>query len=147
MAQFGYAFSSIRFKLFQSYCMSFYGSQLWDYSSPKVDKVYTAWRKTVRLIWRLPYRTHSSLLPEICEISPFERQMHIRFFNFMRNLCLSKNSLVSVCRKLVLDGSRSEVGRSFNYLVKKYHLERMRISEFDSFQMIQYQRWREQRRR
>ena len=98
-------------------------------------------------IWRLPYRTHSSLLPEICEISPFERQMHIRFFNFMRNLCLSKNSLVSVCRKLVLDGSRSEVGRSFNYLVKKYHLERMRISEFDSFQMIQYQRWREQRRR
>ena len=33
MAQFGTVFSSTRFKLFHSYCMSFYGSQLWDFSA------------------------------------------------------------------------------------------------------------------
>ena len=31
MAQFGKVFSSTRYKLFHSYCMSFYGSHLWDF--------------------------------------------------------------------------------------------------------------------
>ena len=32
-------------KLFHQYCRAIYGSQLWDMTSPKVDKMYTQWRK------------------------------------------------------------------------------------------------------
>jgi len=32
-------------KLFQSYCCAFYGSQLWNLSSCKIDSIYVAWNK------------------------------------------------------------------------------------------------------
>ena len=54
MAQFSNIFSSLRYKLFQSYCMSFYGSQLWDFSGREIEKIFVAWRKAVRRVRKLP---------------------------------------------------------------------------------------------
>jgi hypothetical protein len=47
LSQFSNVRPHIRYKLFKSYCMIFYGCQLWDYASPAVQLVFTAWRKCV----------------------------------------------------------------------------------------------------
>ena len=124
MAEFGHAFSSERYKLFQSYATSFYGAQLWDFSNPEVDKLLTAWRKSVRHIWKLPYRTHNILLSEICDTRPFDVQLHLRFLRFMSKLFVSENTVVRRCCTIIQNGSRSAVGRSLNYLLFKYNINR-----------------------
>ena len=40
--------------------MNVYGSQLWCFNDYKsVERLYIAWRKTIRRIWPLDERTHS----------------------------------------------------------------------------------------
>ena len=37
-----------RCKLHTSFCMSLYGSELWNYNSRYIEEIYVAWRKTMR---------------------------------------------------------------------------------------------------
>ena len=124
MAQFGKAFASSRHKLFKSYCMSCYGSQLWDFSSNEVDKFFVAWRKAIRFLWKLPRKTHCSLLPLISCDPPIEFQLHRRFFKYIHKVINSDNSVVKMYGKLILEGSRSSTGKSFNFLLRKYGVNR-----------------------
>ena len=58
MAKFGFLQSNILDFLFNSYCCSFYGSQLWELTSKDINKVYVTWQKAIRRIWKLPNTTH-----------------------------------------------------------------------------------------
>ena len=51
-----------RCKLHTSFCMSFYGSELWNYNSRYIEEIHVAWRKTMRKLFRLPYRTHNYIV-------------------------------------------------------------------------------------
>jgi len=53
--------SPTKCKLFQSYCTSFHGCELWRLSDFGVQYFCTSWRKSVRKIWKLPYSTHCHL--------------------------------------------------------------------------------------
>ena len=78
---FSYTHSSTLSVLFQSYCMIVYGSQLWSYNDFRaVERFYTAWRKTIRRIWRIDKRTHNLLIHAINNCLPIslllEKKMH-----------------------------------------------------------------------
>ena len=71
VADFSDTHSSTLSVLFQSYCMNVYGSQLGSYNDFRaVERFYTAWRKTIRRIWRIDKRTHNLLIHAI-NSSPF----------------------------------------------------------------------------
>ena len=42
--------------------MDLYGYCLWNFCSNCVATFYTAWRKAIRAIWKLPCRTHCNLV-------------------------------------------------------------------------------------
>ena len=65
LADFSHCNSSTLSVLFQSYCMNVYGCQIWSYNIKYVNKYYTAWRKAIRRIWKIDYRTHNKLLHDI----------------------------------------------------------------------------------
>ena len=44
----------VKAKLLDSYCSGVYGSQLWNYSKHDVDMLFTAWRKSIRRLWKFP---------------------------------------------------------------------------------------------
>ena len=50
-------------KRFTCYCSSFYRAELWIYDNGYLYKISMIWRKAVRQLWVLPYRTHCNLLP------------------------------------------------------------------------------------
>ena len=85
----------VRNRLFQSYCSSFYGSVLWLLSTGGLEKLCTAWRKALRVVWRLPYRTHGDLLPLISNCLPIYDELCKRFLNFSRSCLSSQSQLVS----------------------------------------------------
>ena len=43
-------------KLFQSYCTSFYGSELWSLNSKGLEECCIAWRKGARRIFNMSYQ-------------------------------------------------------------------------------------------
>ena len=63
---FGKVSCDVKARLFRAYCTSFYGCELWDLSRGSLSAFCTAWRKALRCIWNLPYRTHCHLLPLLC---------------------------------------------------------------------------------
>ena len=69
----------IKYKLFKTFCMSVYGSSLWDCSSKTVNTFLTAWRKSIRYLLQLPYKCRSIYLPLICNDLPVDVQLHSRF--------------------------------------------------------------------
>ena len=54
--------SPILSRLFQSYCLSLYGSSLWSLSSPFLRNIEVAFNKILRRIWHLPNRCHTGIL-------------------------------------------------------------------------------------
>jgi hypothetical protein len=49
-------------KLFQSYCCSHCGCEIWVFSHAKMDKYRTAWRKALQRTWDLPHDYRSDNL-------------------------------------------------------------------------------------
>ena len=56
--EFGFADSDIMIKMVQIYAMSFYGSQLWDYTSSAATKLFTSWNILVRTVFGVSNTTH-----------------------------------------------------------------------------------------
>ena len=58
MQEFYFVNPNILVKLINVYATSFYGSVLWNLYSPQVDKLYKAWKVTIRNIFGLPWKAH-----------------------------------------------------------------------------------------
>lgn len=116
MNKFGHCSPDLRYKLFKTYCMSVYGSNLWNYDSNAPSLFHCAWRKCVRKVWNLPFKTHCTLLPAICQDFPIDFQLHKRFHKFFMSCVSSRNEIVSLCARLAVDGSHSDTSNSLSLL-------------------------------
>ena len=112
----------VKYILLKRFCMSLYGCVLWDFSCNSINNFFTAWRIAIRRILDLNRQSHGAYLPMLVNDIPVEGQLHKRVIKFMNNLHKSENSFTKLCLKLALNGSRSNVSRSFNFIKKKYGL-------------------------
>jgi hypothetical protein len=55
--------SSLINRLFRSYCMSLYGSELWLLSNDQINDLCVSWWKSLHRTWGLPYNSRCYLLP------------------------------------------------------------------------------------
>ena len=127
LSQFRFASRHVKYRLFKSHCMSLYGYQGWDLSFQGLEDIYVAWRKCVRNLLGLPYRTHCYLLPLLLGDLPIQSQLEKRFVKYFNALFRSKNVYLQLCGKLLVRGSRSSTGGSFNALVSKYGWDRCNL--------------------
>ena len=96
-----------------------YGCVLWDLQSNYVNIFHTAWRKCTRRLYGLPSRTHNDLLGTICRNIPVEDQIHVRYLKLISDNLLSRNPCVQLCARLSNQGSKSDAGKSCNYVCSK----------------------------
>ena len=54
LSKFSHCQTSVRYTLFRTYCMSIYGSNIWNLSSPDCERFYVAWRKCVKRVLSHP---------------------------------------------------------------------------------------------
>ena len=83
--------SSLRGKLFQTYCCSWYGCQTWELNTNIVRPIQIEWNKAIRKIIRLPYETHRNLLPLVINGASFSDQHVSRIKKFVSSFLNSKN--------------------------------------------------------
>ena len=52
----------VKMKLFQAYCLSFYGSSLWRLDCPELNSLSVAFNNVIIRIWNMPQRSHTSVV-------------------------------------------------------------------------------------
>ena len=124
IAKFSKADPFVRHKLFKCYCVSLYGCQLWDLTLPELEHVCVAWRKCVRKVMCLPYRTHNALLPFICDDISIIEQIHSQFISFITSLLSTGNHCLQTVTKLAFRGSNSAMCKSLNYICWKHGINK-----------------------
>ena len=98
------------FKLFNSYCCHYYGSQAWRLRDKNISSIYTAWNKAVRHICGLPYRTHTYFLPFISETLYVKDQIYLRAANMIMCMLNSSNESVRMLALVNKDIKTSIIG-------------------------------------
>jgi len=128
ISYFGKCKNDTKYKLLKTYCMPLYGSQLWNYSNNNINKFFVTWRKCIRRLFRIPYRTHCDLLNLICNDLPIDVQMHKRMIKFIHNSINSDNICIRTCLSLAYNGSQSVMCDNINYIFHKYGISKSSFS-------------------
>jgi len=79
----------------RNFCCDFYGRCLWNLSHSSIENLNIVWRKGLRRLLGLPYRTHSIMLSPLCGTLPLEYELVCRSANFMNNCMNSCNAVVN----------------------------------------------------
>jgi hypothetical protein len=115
LANFPNVSSHVRNSLFQQYCLSLYGSNSCMLNHSSICDISVAWRKAIRRVWKLPYMTHSNLLPHISKQLPVNYLMYKRFSKFFLKGLQHKNKSVNgVFRSSMFYSSR--LSNNFRYI-------------------------------
>ena len=122
LSKFGTCKTLVKNKLFNQYCCSYYGSQLWPLYNQDFNNVCTKWRKAIRRIWELPYNTHCKLLPLITEQKPVEISLTSRFIKFLKSVLESDNCIVSYMARLQSQNCRSVFGQNVRHIIVNNNL-------------------------
>ena len=81
--------------LFQTYCQLFYGSQIWNLQNAVIESFNVAWRKAIRKLWGVPYRTHCNLLHHLMFGKNVVNILHSHFITFACSCLSSHNFKIS----------------------------------------------------
>ena len=110
-----------RCKLHTSFCMSLYGSELWNYNSRYVEEIFVAWRKTMRKLFKLPCRTHTYI---VCGITAdISIKLHRRATKFMHSMIHdSDNDTVKLMTAFFLSTEASFLAENFRYIMYTYNI-------------------------
>ena len=87
LADFAHCSSSTLSALFKTYCMNIYGSQIWAYSKYCPSKFYISWRKAIRRLWKIPYRTHNKFIHIINNCMPIDITLEKRCIKYLIVIC------------------------------------------------------------
>ena len=86
LADFSHCDSVTLSTLFKTYCINLYGSQMWRYNDKTTRLFYTCWRKAIRRLYNIPYRTHNILVHPIINSYPIdvvlEKTLHKIYMEF-----------------------------------------------------------------
>ena len=100
--------------------MSLYGALFWDLGSKNTARFYVTWRKYIRQLMNLPYRTRSRFLPVLSEDIPIDYQLFRRVNTMFWNLRRSVNPCLKLCVKRIEKGSMSNFSKSLCYVSKSF---------------------------
>ena len=114
--------SELKSKLIDTYCMDLYGSNLWNFASGYVNKLYTAWRKAIRSIWKLPYITHCKFIHVINDTLPVDIILEKRCIKFIWSLIHSENVIVKSVISSAISSKHSVLGENYRYFSYKYNI-------------------------
>ena len=126
-ADFSFVDSSTLSRLFDSYCMNLYGSQIFRYNDiQSMELLYVTWRKSIRKIWKISPRSHCNLLHHINSCDPIDNIIEKRCIKCIWNLMNSDTILFNRTVKHSLSISISTLGENTIFYVQIWYLyERM----------------------
>ena len=99
-------------KLVNTYCTSFYGSNIWDLSSLAADKLWSCWNVFLKSSMNLPYATHRYFLNNINNQKHLKIQLLKRFVKFHNTILATDSNLIKILFEVQNSDVRSVFGRN-----------------------------------
>ena len=84
----------IQTRLFRAYCLSLYGSSLWQLSSPALSNIEIAFNKVLRKIWQLPNHSHTGIVHSVAALNSIFNIAYLRSLRLISSVTSSSSSLV-----------------------------------------------------
>ena len=112
LSRYQHCSSYVLCELFHSYCSHYYGSPLWKLDEKSMQKLHTTWKKCIRKILHLPYRSRSKFLPLLINRSTVNCQLLHRFIKFYRGCLSSENSLLNFISEVCIAEGKSVVAEN-----------------------------------
>ena len=97
-----------------------YGCELWNLNCTYVTKFITAWRKTKRRIWNLPYTTHNDIVYNLSSDIRLQLQLDKRIVTFIYNALNSSNCVSRSLLQSKLHCAGSTFASNYRHLSYKY---------------------------
>lgn len=94
LCKFGKLPSQLLNRMFSQFCCTFYGSQTWMLSHKKLQLLYTAYNRSLRRVWKVPWRAHTNIVHYLSGRSSLSSQLSCRFLNMFCNMCKSVNVVI-----------------------------------------------------
>ena len=112
-----------KIQLFNSQCLSLYGSPLWNICSKNIKELEVAWRKSCRMILNLNPRTHNVLIPKLMGTNDIKTVVDERFINFIIRGLSHNNTLISNVFKNSVYSDSSFYVRNLNSVLRTHGLK------------------------
>jgi len=109
-----FATPDVMFKLLNTYCTSFYGSNCWDLYSNNCERLYKAWNVACRIILKLDFKTHRYLIESLSNCIHPKVMLSSRFVKFHQSLLVSKKPLLRILCNFYKNDLRSIHGTNLS---------------------------------
>ena len=114
LQEFGFLDHAIVFDLMNIYATSFYGSNLWLFSSMSSERIFTSWNKMIRLVWNLPNTSHRYLIEEVSKKPHIKASLYQRYLVFLGSLRTSPKKCVASLVHRVCEDQGSITKKNIN---------------------------------
>ena len=122
LADFSHCNSNTLSTLFNSYCMNIYGCQLWKFNGKHINTFFIAWRKAIRRIWKIPFRSHNKLVHLINGSHDISIILEKRCIKQSWKMLNSEYELYNKIVKYSMHNANSTLGENVRYFMYKYNL-------------------------
>ena len=101
---------------------SFYGSPLWSLNSEEHLKLNRSWNTVVKIVYDLPFQTHTRFIESLTEFPHLQSMLHGRYIGFSENLKNSKKSEIKLLYSLCINNKQSNTGQNLSFLMNTYNI-------------------------
>ena len=101
-------------KLYNIYCCSFYGSNLYDLYCRNLERFYSSWNIAIKIVFKLPHATHKYLIESISESLHPKVMMCSRFISYIKLCMVSSKQAVCFLSNLFHDDLRTQAGKNID---------------------------------
>ena len=98
-----------KLRLNQLYNSHFSGSSIWRFNSEEASRLVSSWNKNIKMIFDLPWATHSWVLEEITG-SNLKTMLFGRFVKFLNSILKSRKPALKFLLSLSASDVRSQTG-------------------------------------
>ena len=103
-----------------TFCAAFYGSNLWDFGSEEVKRVFNLWNATVRDVFDVPRSTRTHIVENLLSMHRgFKVDLLSRYQKFYMSLLRSPSMPVRVLSALLRNDVRSCSGRNLALITEE----------------------------
>ena len=118
--EFGHLHPKIVSDLLRIYGTSFYGSLIWSLKSKECQKLIRSWNVAIKIIWDLPYQTHTMFIEALTNYPHLQSILHSRYVGFAETLSKSKKFHVKMLFENCKHDLRTITGTNLQYLQQNY---------------------------
>ena len=123
MQQFGYLKPELVVKLLSVYSTALYGSNLWQVNSAEHLQLNKSWNTAMKIIWDLPYATHTRFLESLSPVPHLESVLTGRYLGFLNNFLKTSNPALSLIFSSCRNNISSQTGQNIKYMLDKNKMD------------------------